>query len=86
MAGRAWARVANQQRWTSQEAVGKFLRNQLNPVLTKHQCGGVVIHHTNKPVVNPNQLLFDPAYLGAGSAEWANWAREVLALRKTFGQ
>ena len=68
----------------SQEAVGKFLRNQLNPVLTKHQCGGVVIHHTNKPIVfNPSQPSFDPAYLGAGSAEWANWARAVLALRKT---
>ena len=67
----------------SQEAVGKFLRNQLNPVLVKHKCGGIIIHHTNKPINSPDKILIDPAYLGAGSAEWANWARCVLALRKT---
>ena len=67
----------------NQKDVGKFLRNQLNPMLVKHNCGAVIIHHTNKPIASPDKILIDPAYLGAGSAEWANWARAVLALRKT---
>ena len=67
----------------NQKDVGSFLRNQLGPVLVKHNCGAVVIHHTNKITNNPDKSITDPAYLGAGSAEWANWSRAVLALRKT---
>ncbi|MCX6916962.1 MAG: AAA family ATPase, partial [Verrucomicrobia bacterium] len=33
----------------SQEVVGGFLRNMLNPLLRKYACGGNVIHHTPKP-------------------------------------
>jgi hypothetical protein len=33
----------------SQKDVGVFLRNLLNPLLSQFNCGGVVIHHTNKP-------------------------------------
>jgi hypothetical protein len=68
----------------SQKDVGYFLRNLLNPLLSKFNCGGVVIHHTNKPSKGEEKstwLAGDFAYLGSGSAEWANWARAVLAMK-----
>jgi hypothetical protein len=68
----------------SQKDVGFFLRNLLNPLLHKYNCAGVIIHHTNKPPSGkekPDWQAGDYAYLGSGSAEWANWARAVLALR-----
>jgi len=66
-----------------QETVGRFLRNLLNPLLQKYNCGVLIVHHTNK--TNPKgddrkKLANDFAYAGAGSAEWANWARAVLIL------
>ena len=66
-----------------QETVGRFLRNLLNPVLQKHSCGVVIVHHTAKPNAardSINRVATDFAYLGTGSAEWANWARAVLVL------
>ena len=68
----------------SQKDVGGFLRNMLNPLLREFNCGAIVVHHTNKPPVGkekPDWSAGDFAYLGGGSAEWANWARAVLALR-----
>jgi len=68
----------------SQKDVGAFLRNGLNPLLREFNCGCIVVHHTNKPpkgTEKPNWAGGDFAYLGAGSAEWANWPRAVLALR-----
>jgi len=68
----------------SQRDVGAFLRNGLNPLLHRHNCGAVIVHHTNKPASGrekPDWRAGDLAYLGAGSAEWANLARAVLALR-----
>jgi hypothetical protein len=68
----------------SQRDVGGFLRNMLNPLLREFQCAVVVVHHTNKPAVGkekPDWSAGDFAYVGGGSAEWANWARAVLALR-----
>lgn len=70
--------------FTSQKDVGGFLRNGLNPLLRMFGCGGVVLHHTNKPLSGKEKPVWsagDLAYLGGGSAEWANWARAVLALR-----
>ena len=69
---------------SSQGDVGKFLRNWLNPLIHRHGCGVVIIHHTNKPPSGqekPNWQAGELAYLGSGSAEWANWARAVIALR-----
>ncbi len=69
---------------SSQETVGSFLRNELNPLLREFNCGAVVVHHTNKPPNGrdkPDWSAGDFAYLGSGSAEWANWSRAVLALR-----
>jgi hypothetical protein len=68
----------------SQRDVGSFLRNMLNPLVREFQCGAVVVHHTNKPAVGkekPEWSGGEYAYLGGGSAEWANWSRAVLALR-----
>jgi len=69
---------------SSQKDVGSFLRNLLNPLLTRFNCGCVVVHHTNKPSKGEEKSVWqagDFAYLGSGSAEWANWARAVLAIR-----
>jgi hypothetical protein len=66
-----------------QETVGGFLRNQLNPLVQKHRCGVLIVHHTNKPNGDKDgrqKLANDFAYAGSGSAEWANWARAVLVL------
>jgi hypothetical protein len=68
----------------SQRDVGAFLRNGLNPILREFNCGCVIVHHTNKPPTGKEKVKWsggDFAYLGAGSAEWANHARAVLALR-----
>ena len=48
------------------------------------KCGLVNIHHTNKPPSGMEKREWsgnELAYLGAGSAEWTNWARAVMALR-----
>jgi hypothetical protein len=56
----------------------------LNPLLHEFDCAGLIVHHTNKPANGKEKSDWqagDFAYLGAGSAEWANAARAVLALR-----
>jgi hypothetical protein len=66
-----------------QETVGGFLRNLLNPLLQRHKCGALIVHHTNKPNAERDgrkKVANDFAYAGTGSAEWANWARAVLVL------
>lgn len=68
----------------SQKDVGGFLRNLLNPLLTEFRCAAVVVHHGNKPPSGnqkPQWQAGDFAYLGGGSAEWANWARAVIVIR-----
>ena len=68
----------------SQKDVGAFLRNGMNPLLREFACGGVLLHHTNKPPSGkerPDWQAGDHAYLGSGSSEFANWARAVLAVR-----
>jgi hypothetical protein len=68
----------------SQEAVGTFLRNGLQPLLQEYDCGCILVHHTNKPTKSGTKDTWkagDFAYLGAGSAEWANWSRAVLAIQ-----
>ncbi len=68
----------------SAKDVGGFLRNQLQPLLKMFNCGVVVIHHTNKPTSGKDKADWqagDNAYLGSGSAEFANWARAVLIIQ-----
>jgi hypothetical protein len=67
----------------SQKDVGTFLRNFLAPLLTKYNCGAIIIHHTNKPGKDPEKQMTDFTYLGAGSAEWSNWSRAIITLNKT---
>ena len=67
----------------NQKEVGAFLRNQLNPLLAKHNCAVVIIHHTNKISKDPEKQMTDFTYMGAGSAEWSNWSRAIIALNKT---
>src|ERR1035441_3161256 len=68
---------------SSQKDVGGFLRNMLNPLLREFGCGGVVVHHTNKPPSGrerPDWQAGDFAYLGSGAIEWGGWGRFVLGL------
>ena len=69
---------------SKQGDVTKFLRNQLNPLLDQHGVACILIHHTNKPLRGKEKEGWkagDYAYLGSGSAEWANWARAIIAIR-----
>jgi hypothetical protein len=68
----------------NQQQVGEFLRSGLSPIIHEFNCGILVVHHTNKPPSGkqkPEWSGSDFAYLGSGSAEWANWPRAILALR-----
>jgi RecA-family ATPase len=60
----------------------RFLRNQLNPVIRKHNVGVVVIHHTGKPPKNQENAYkgADMAYLGIGSSDLTNWARATSTI------
>jgi 5S rRNA maturation endonuclease (ribonuclease M5) len=67
-----------------QKAVSTFLRNGVNAVLKRHSAGLVLVHHVNKPRSGkdkPDWQAGDFAYLGAGTAELANWARAVVVIR-----
>lgn len=69
-----------------QRDVGAFLRTWLNPLLHAHKAAATIVHHTNKPATGkekPNWKNGELAYTGSGSAEWANWARAVLAIQDT---
>lgn len=71
---------------SKQEVITPFLRNKINPLVQKYHVGIVIIHHTNKPIREKDRSAYmagDYAYLGAGSAEWANWSRAVMALQST---
>lgn len=70
----------------TQADVGGFLRNLLNPVLQEFECGGILLHHTNKPKGGSDRADWkggELAYLGSGSAEWVNWSRAMMAIQGT---
>ena len=67
----------------NQKDVGAFLRNHLAPLIIKHNCAVIIIHHTNKISKDPEKQMTDFTYIGAGSAEWSNWSRAIIALNKT---
>lgn len=69
-----------------QRDVGGFLRGMINPILFRYKCAGIIVHHTNKPASGkekPEWKNGEMAYLGSGSAEWANWARAILSMQST---
>lgn len=70
----------------NQEAVSDFLRQQLNPMLLKYNCGAILMHHVPRPSRTNNAASWsstDHAYAAHGSAEFANWSRAILSLNKT---
>jgi hypothetical protein len=63
--------------------MSQFLRRDLAPILKRHRCGLVVIHHTAKTNFQ-NTEKYQPAdwqYWGAGAAEITNWARAILVIK-----
>jgi len=74
---------------SDQELVSTFLRNGLGPIGHDTGAAWMIVHHTNKPPKQTDgRMTFVPsdfAYLGAGSAELANWARAVLTVRDIGG-
>ncbi len=62
-----------------------FLRNWLNPVLTKHRCAAVIVAHTPKTNFRDTSEWkpSDWMYAGAGAAVLTNWARAVLVVDPT---
>lgn len=70
----------------SAKDVGHFLRNLLNPIGQETGAAFLIAHHTTKPVKSTADKLSwtggDFAYIGAGSAEMANWARAVMSIRQ----
>ncbi|MDB6025147.1 MAG: hypothetical protein JWM68_1370 [Verrucomicrobiales bacterium] len=80
----ALAYIAGDSR--DQSDVKEFLRLQLIPILERHRCGCVLVHHTNKPSNMPERRVAEQdAYAGSGSNEWANCPRIVITLRRLPG-
>jgi len=73
---------------SDQKDASTFLRQILDPLIKRHGCAAILVHHTNKPPREPQGKGFkrptsQSAYDGAGSAELANWPRAVLAISAT---
>lgn len=66
---------------------GRFLRNQLSPVIEDYNCGVVMVHHTGKPPKGDDAKYkgHDLAYLGIGSSDITNWARSTSTLLRMDG-
>jgi hypothetical protein len=65
--------------------VTTFLRNWLNPLLNKHQCAAIIVHHTPK-TRNWDTSKWKPnewAYAAAGNNDMSNWARAIMVLDAT---
>jgi RecA-family ATPase len=62
-----------------------FLRNLLNPLLTKHKCAAIIIHHTPKTNFRDTSTWrpSDWMYSGAGASCLTNWARAYLVIDPT---
>ncbi len=72
--------------------LGEFLRHGIDSVAKGvrrncPKCAVVIVHHTNKPVVQNGATVFPSLeYIGAGGAELPNWARSVLVLMEETGR
>jgi len=67
------------------EQTAAFLRNGLNPLLTRHGVAVVLNHHTAKATNRDtsNWRGSDWMYSGAGSADITNWTRAALVIDPT---
>src|SRR5262249_36447948 len=67
------------------EAVGNFLRGQLQDFLRTKDAGGIVVHHVPKPPKSGKGRGVDTSmYAGHGSAEWANAPRASMTISRTL--
>ena len=67
------------------EAVGNFLRGQLQDFLRLKNAAAIVIHHVPKPPKSGRGRTSDSTmYAGHGSAEWANAPRGSLTISRTL--
>jgi AAA domain len=67
------------------EAVGNFLRGQLQDFLRLKNAAAIVIHHVPKPPKSGRGRTSDSTmYAGHGSAEWANAPRASLTISRTL--
>lgn len=65
------------------DVCAKFFRNQLNPVVHKHDIALIVLHHTGKPKAQELRKFAknsDMEYLGIGSSDITNWARAISVI------
>jgi AAA domain len=63
----------------SQKANQRLLYGQIDPFLTKHNCGIIFIHHTPKlKDITREKSLHALLYAGAGDATLSNWPRASL--------
>jgi hypothetical protein len=66
---------------SQQKVASAFLRNGLQPIMNRTGVIMIIVHHTGKPLKDPNALRgwsdSDFAYLGLGSSDTTNWARAV---------
>ena len=70
---------------SDQKDVSFFLRNVIDPVITRLNIALLILHHTNKPPKDGKHgaSIADMAYLSAGSAELTNYPRGILAVLPT---
>lgn len=75
---------------SNQEAVSRFLRNQLQPILKETKVCWIWIHHIAKPAKDRDggepPSLMELAYSGFGSSELTNWAREIAVIQEVGHQ
>lgn len=68
----------------SQADVGNFLRTSLQPVLDEIGAAAIIVHHSSKGVQTGTKTSTrSDAYVGTGSAEWANASRAVVSVSPT---
>jgi hypothetical protein len=67
------------------KTIALFFRNWLNPILTKHNCAAIIIHHTPKTNFSDTTKwkASDWMYSGSGDAGLTNWARAILVIDPT---
>jgi len=62
------------------EAVGKWCRNRLKPLMHKYNCAICLVHHMKKSTADDTTGALDQRYAGIGSVERANWARAIITV------
>jgi RecA-family ATPase len=63
-----------------EKAANQFLREGLTPLLVRHNCAAVIMHHTPKTQYNRSEdyTTSELMYRGSGYATMSNWVRAYL--------